>query len=95
MERYIEFFYDSEMNDLLKSEGISTSLVQKIISNFVEKNLLSVGTEEGNFLLPFVNEKDNRYTLYGNYRVDSSKYIFEIELLGISIKNAKNNPCNI
>ncbi|GEM_PF-1726614 len=95
MKKFIDFFYDSEMNDLLKSEGISTSLVQKVIINFVDKNLLSVGTEEGNFLLPFVNENGNRYTLYGNYRVDSSKYIFEVELLGISIKNTKNNPCSI
>lgn len=94
MKYDIEFYFDGDIRELLKDEGITISTLYKVFEKFVQEEMALIDNETANFILPFINPTSGkRYTLYGNYQFKCSHIKFEIELLGVSIKTVKIKPC--
>ncbi|WZL73379.1 hypothetical protein QBE52_01195 [Clostridiaceae bacterium 35-E11] len=91
MKYDIEICFDGDIRELLKDEGITTSTLHNVFEKFVQEGMKLIDNESSNFILPFVNPvSDKRYTLYGNYQLKNYHFIFEIQLLGVSLKNCKS-----
>lgn len=91
MKCKIDIVYDDEMKELLDSENILQSTVRRVIGRFIIDKLEFEKTEKSNFNIPFVNTDGKRFSLYGAMEFNSltNSYIFEIELLGVTIKTVK------
>ncbi|OPJ54743.1 hypothetical protein GOM49_16105 [Clostridium bovifaecis] len=94
MKYDIEIYFDRDIHELLKDEGITTSTLYNVFEKFVQEEMTLIDNEIANFILPFINPISyKRYTLYGNYQFKNSHIEFEVELVGISIKTVKIKPC--
>ncbi|GAA0123456.1 hypothetical protein UT300018_27740 [Clostridium faecium] len=93
MKYDIEVYFDGDIRELLKDEGITTSTLYKVFEKFVQEEMTLIENEIANFILPFIDPiSRKRYTLYGNYHFKFSHIKFEIELLGVSMKTVKIKP---
>lgn len=87
MKRNITILYDNEMKELLEFEGISDTSLQHVIISALKNNFHLDIASNSYFVFPLLNKNGKSYSIHGEAtRCNKSDYIFQIDLLGISIK---------
>ncbi|KAJ49381.1 hypothetical protein BD780_003492 [Clostridium tetanomorphum] len=87
MNYTLKIIFDDELHELFKDEGITVPMLQEEIHHFVDAKCKdTLNNEICNFVFPFVTPDGKRYSLYGNYHLKGEILQFEIELLGVSLK---------